>query len=201
MIMQKSFSELVIEGQFVLVKGFLMGYLHGSDHEFDYFFHRKDGIRRETFKEFIKELFEFESHVHVCLDNNVVPKFLKAIEKSKEKIGLEVKSVRAITSASFSFSFEIFNEELAKETEALFENSPAGVKVIDYKPTEEVSNDAVGVEGYAPVHSFVARGSGKAEGNFHDIMELYLNIKRSHGSECVICSEINLDLEETVKEL
>ena len=59
--MQKSFSELVIEGQFVLVKGFIMGFLHGSDQEFDYFFHRKHGIRRETFKEFIKELFEFES--------------------------------------------------------------------------------------------------------------------------------------------
>ncbi len=199
--MQKSFSELVIEGQFVLVKGFIMGFLHGSDQEFDYFFHRKHGIRRETFKEFIKELFEFESHVHVCLDNNVVPKFLKAIEKSEEKIGLEVRSVRSISSANFTFSFEIFNKELAEDIKNVFENSPAGVKVMDYKPIEEKTNDAVGVEGYAPVHSFVARGSGKAEGNFHDIMELYLNIKRSHGSESVMCSEINLDLEDTVKEL
>ena len=199
--MQKSFSELVIEGQFVLVKGFIMGFLYGSDHEFDYFFHRKDGIRRETFKEFIKELFEFDSHVHLCLDNNVVPKFLKAIEKSKEKIGLEVRSVRAIGSANFSFSFEIYNKNLAEDIKKIFENSPAGVKVIDYKPTEEIADDAVGVEGYAPVHSFVARASGKAEGNFHDIMELYLNVKRSKGSESIMCSEINLDLEETVKEL
>ena len=181
--MQKSFSELVIEGQFVLVKGFIMGFLHGSDQKFDYFFHRKHGIRRETFKEFIKELFEFESHVHVCLDNNIIPKFLKAIEKSEEKIGLEVRSVKAINSANFTFSFEIFNKELADDIKNVFENSPAGVKVMDYKPIEEVANDAVGVEGYAPVHSFVARGSGTAEGNFHDIMELYLNIIRSKGSE------------------
>ena len=199
--MQKSFSELVIEGQFVLVKGFIMGFLHGSDQEFDYFFHRKHGIRRETFKEFIKELFEFESHVHVCLDNNIIPKFLKAIEKSEEKIGLEIKSVKAINSANFTFSFEIFNKELADDIKIVFENSPAGVKVMDYKPIEEVANDAVGVEGYAPVHSFVARGNGTAEGNFHDIMELYLNIKRSKGSESIMCSEINLELEDTVKEL
>jgi hypothetical protein len=199
--MQKSFSELVIEGPFLLVKGFILGFLHGSDNKAEYFFHRKHGIRRETFKEFIKELFEFENHVHVCLNNNIVSKFLNAIEQTKENIELEVKSVKAIKSANFSFSFEIFNEELAKETEALFENSPAGVTVIDYKPVEEVTDDAVGVEGYAPVHSFVASGSGKTEGTFCDIMELYLSIKRSKGSESIMCSEISLDLEETVKEL
>lgn len=199
--MQKSFSELVIEGPFVLVKGFIMGFLYGSDIEFDYFFHRKHGIRRETFREFIKELFEFDSYVHLCLENNVVPKFIKAIEKSHDKIGLAVKSLRAIRSASFSFSYEIFNEDLAKETKALFENSPAGVQVTDYKPIEEISDDAIGVEAYAPVHSFITRGSGKARGNFHDIMELYLNIKRSKASESIMCSEIKLDLEDTVKEL
>ena len=199
--MQKSFSELVIEGQFVLVKGFILGFLHGSDHEFDYFFHRKYGIRRETFKEFIKELFEFENHVHVCLENNVIPKFIKAIEKSKENIGMEVKSVRAISSANFTFSFEIFNEELAKETKDLFKNSPAGVKISGYKPVEEIDKDAAGIEGYTPVHEFAARGNGTANGNFHDIMELFLNIKRSNASESVMCSEINLELEETIKEL
>lgn len=198
--MHKSFSEIVIEGQFILVKGFIMGFLHGSNQEFDYFFHRKHGIRRETFKEVIKELFEFDSHVHLCLDNNIIPKFLKAIEKSHEKIGLEIKSVRAIKSANFSFSYEIFNEELANKVKELFENSPAGISMIDYQPTVEKSDDAVGVEGYAPVHDFVARGNGKAEGNFYDVMELYLNVKRSKGSESIMCSEINLDLEEKITE-
>lgn len=199
--MQKNFSEIVIEGPFLLVKGFILGFLHSSGNEMDYFFHRKYGIRRETFKEFLKELFEFENYVHVCLNNNIVPKFLKAIEATEKNIGLEVKSVKAIKSANFSFSFEIFNEELAKETETLFDNSPAGVKVKDYKPVEEVSDDAVGAEGYAPVHSFTARGSGQAEGSFSDIMKLYLDIKRSKGSESIICSEINLELEDTIKEL
>lgn len=199
--MHKSFSELVVKGQFVLVKGFLMGFLHGSDHEFDYFFHRKYGIRRETFKEFIKEIFEFDTHVHVCLENNVVPKFLKAIQQSNEKIGLEVKSVRAISSANFTFSFEIFNEELAKEAEELFKNLPADVQISGYNPIEEINKDAAGIEGYTPVHEFSARGNGTAKGNFHDIMELFLSIKRSKASESVMCSEINLELEDTIKEL
>ena len=122
--MHKNFSELVIEGPFLLVKGFILGFLHGSEQEVEYFFHRKHGIKRETFKEFIKELFEFDNHVHVCLDNNIIPKLLKAVGQTKDNIELEVKSVRSIKSANFSFSFEIFNEELAKETKALFEKSP-----------------------------------------------------------------------------
>ena len=107
--MVHNFSEIVIKGPFFLVKGFLMGYLYASSKKFEYFFHRKTGIRRETLKDLIKEYFEFESNVHLCMENNVVPKFLSAIENSYEKIGLSVESVKTIQSACFSFSYEIFN--------------------------------------------------------------------------------------------
>ena len=90
--MVKSFSEIVIEGHFGLVKGFLMGFLYGGEKEFSYFFHRKSGIRRETFKDLLKELFEFENYVHLCIENSKVSKFNKAIEKSHDKIGLQVRS-------------------------------------------------------------------------------------------------------------
>ena len=105
--MAKGFSELVIEGPFGLVKGFLMGFIYGSGKEYNYFFHRKEGIRRETFKEILKELFEYENYVHVCLENEAVAKFSEAIDYAHEKIGLSVKS------AYFSFSYELFNEELS----------------------------------------------------------------------------------------
>ncbi len=193
--MQKDFSEIVIEGPFILVKGFLMGFLYGSNEDFKYFFHRKHGIRRETFREFIKEFFELDSYVHLCLENSVLKKFLTAIEESKEKISLEVKSIQKIKSASFSFSYEIFNEELANETKMIFDTSPAGVHMSDYHTSEETENDAIGVEGYAPVHSFVSRGSGKTDGDFLEVMELYLKIKKSKASESIICKDIFLDLE------
>jgi hypothetical protein len=193
--MKKHFSEMVIEGPFILVKGFLMGFLYGSDRQFQYFFHRKHGIRRETFREFIKELFEFENYVHLCLENSIVQNFSDAIKKSNEKIGLKIKSVRKIKSANFSFSYEIFNQELAAEAKKLFENLPAGLELSDFNTNEEIADDAVGPEGYAPVHSFISRSSGKAKGDFLDIMELFLRIKKSKLSESVICSRIHLDLE------
>ncbi|MBD3223891.1 MAG: hypothetical protein GF313_04130, partial [Caldithrix sp.] len=65
--MSRKFSELVIEGPFMLVKGFLVGFLAVKNPEGRYFFHRKAGIRRETFKEFLKDFFELDNYVHLCL--------------------------------------------------------------------------------------------------------------------------------------
>jgi len=194
--MQSNFSEIVIEGPFVLVKGFLMGYLYGSKKEFRYFFHRKHGIRRETFREFIKELFEFESYVHLCLENNILQEFLGAVENAKDKIGLEVKSIRNINGANFSFSYEIFNKDIGQEIKTIFDNCSSGVKLKDFNTDEQSAKDAEGIEAYAPAHSYIARGSGKAEGNILDVMDLYLSIKKSNASENVVCSSIALDLEE-----
>ena len=65
--MEKTFSEIVIEGPFILVKGFLIGFRSAMD-PFDYFFHRKAGIRRETLRDVMVDLFELENLVHVCVE-------------------------------------------------------------------------------------------------------------------------------------
>ena len=67
-----TFSELVIEGAFALVKGFLMGFLCTYPELPRYFLHRKIGIRRHTLRDFLSELFEFENLVHLCLEDSVV---------------------------------------------------------------------------------------------------------------------------------
>ena len=149
--MVKSFSEIVIEGPFGLVKGFLMGFLYGGNKEFSYFFHRKAGIRRDTLKNLLKELFEFENYVHLCIENSNVPKFTKAIEKAHDKIGLRVKSVKKIKSASFNFSYEIFNEKIANEIKNLFLEDAKKVKLLNYKPLHIKDKAAMGIEGYALV--------------------------------------------------
>jgi hypothetical protein len=194
--MVHNFSEIVIKGPFFLVKGFLMGYLYASSKKFEYFFHRKSGIRRETLKDLIREYFEFENYVHLCMENNVVPKFLSAIEKSYEKIGLSVESVRNIQLARFSFSYEVFSENLSRELKLLFLQEKNGLKIIDYKPTEQKCKDAGGVEGYAPIHSYISEGSGKVEGNFYPVMQLFLSLKKSSASNFITCSDISLQLEE-----
>jgi hypothetical protein len=194
-IMVKSFSEIVIEGHFGLVKGFLMGFLYGSEKEFSYFFHRKSGIRRETLKDLLKELFEFENFVHLCIESSKVSKFIKAIENSNDKIGLQVQSVKKIKSAGFNFSYEVFNEEIAYEIKNLFLEDAKKVKLQNYKPVNIKDKEAIGIEGYAPEHHFIGRGSGQVKGNFLYVMELYLKIKRCKSSELIISNDIILQLE------
>lgn len=199
--MPVSFTELVIEGQFVLVKGFLMGFLFGSEKPFRYFFHRKYGIRRETFREFIKEIFELDNVTHLCIEDKMVAKFISAVEQSHDKIGLEVKSIRNIEKAKLDFSYEVFNEKLAAEIKQAFEDLPDQVELIEPRFNEEHAKDAVGLEGYAPVHDFVSSGKGQLSGDFGGIMEVYLRIKRAEWADSVRTGEIKLNLVDREKEL
>jgi len=199
--MAASFSELIIEGQFALVKGFLMGFYFGSEKPLKYFFHRKHGIRRETFGEFLKEMLEMDTYTHVCIEDNIVARFISAIERSEDKIGLKVKAVRNIKAAKFEFSYDLFNEDQARQANEIFSNVPPGVTLSGYQPKELRESDAKGMEGYAPVHEYESSASGTVEGNFGGVMDLFLAIKRSDLAENINCSEITLDLEEKQKDL
>ncbi len=192
----RPFSELVIEGPFLLVKGFLVGFLSCAKPEGKYFFHRKSGIRRETLKDFLKDFFELDNYVHLCLETELVDQFLGAAKFYQEKTGMKVQSVRSIRSASFSIAYEFYNEKLAGKAKKMLQDLPSGVKITDYAPLEIKDERGEGIEAYAPLHKFTSRGKGEVVGDFGGVLELYLTIKRSDISESIICSDVRLDLEE-----
>ncbi len=194
--MKTTFSEIVIEGRFMLVKGFLLGFLSVKNPEGKYFFHRKAGIRRETFKDLLKEFFELDNYVHLCLEDNLVKPFVEASKLYTKITGNEVKSIRPITSARFSFAFEVFNREAAAEIKNVIEHLPEGVKLTDFFPYEEKDAEGKGTEAYAPLHEYVYRAKGVLEGDFSGVMDVYLNLKRSKYSESIICSDVKLELGE-----
>lgn len=189
------YSEVVIQGPFMLVKGFLLGFLSQTKADSKYFFHRKAGIRRETFKELLKELFELEDHVHVCLESALVEPFSKALELYTKITGNEIKSVKPVSGGWFNFSFEVYNKEIAADIRAIFETLPDGVSLEDYFPTEEQDVSASGAEGYAPLHEYVFRARGKVKGDFEGVMDLFLKIKRGELSDAIVCSEVHLEFE------
>ncbi len=193
--MSRQYSELVIEGPFMLIKGFLLGFLSVKNPEGRYFFHRKSGIRRETFKEFLKEFFEMDNYVHLCLENDLIEPFQKAIERYKQTTHIEIQSQKGIEAASFSFAYEFYNEALANTAKDIIENLPENVTLVDYYPYESRDEKGVGVETYSPLHEFTARAKGTVQGDFEGVIDLYLNLKRSEISESVICSDIRLEFE------
>jgi len=193
--MARSYHEIVVEGPFMLAKGFLVGFLAGTKSEGRYFFHRKAGIRRETLKGFLKEFFELDNHVHLCLESALVDKFEEATYLYTKITDMKVVSTRIINSASFSFAYEFYNEDLAKKAKEMLSNLPEGVKITDYFPYEEKDIEGAGIESYAPLHEFTARGKGTVMGDFEGVIDLFLKIKRSDISESIICGEVRLALD------
>ncbi len=193
--MSKKYSELIIEGSFMLAKGFLLGFLSTVQGQGKYFFHRKSGIRRETLRELLKDFFELDNHVHVCLEQPLVDKFKTASSFYTEITGNKIVSEKAIDSASFSFSYEFFNQDLAKQAKDILNNLPEGVSLTDYFPFEEQAAEGHGIEGYTPLHEFTTRARGKLSGDFEGIMDIYLKIKKSNLSESIICNEVVLKFE------
>ena len=122
--MKTTFSELVIEGPFALVKGFLVGFLCTYPELPRYFLHRKVGIRRHTLRDLLSELFEFENLVHLCLEDSVVEEFKRAIARATPPISISIKSLKKIASTEFNFSFEIFDKTLADRCKGMFSNLP-----------------------------------------------------------------------------
>ncbi len=111
--MSKPFVELVISSPFILVKGFLMGFLTGGDHQASYYFSRRHGIQTETLAEHLKEWLGFENFVYLCLERAIMPQFLKAVHANHEKLGMEVISCRAILSASFELEARLLDKNSA----------------------------------------------------------------------------------------
>ncbi|NOX90756.1 MAG: hypothetical protein GXO77_17280 [Calditrichaeota bacterium] len=192
--MGKSFSEIVIEGPFMLIKGFLLGFLACRKPDATYFFHRKTNIRRETLKEFVKEFFELENYVHLCLEDELIEPFKEAVSLYNKVTGYEIKSIKSIKSAEFSFAAEIFEKDYATQFKEMLNNLPEGVKLIDYFPNELVEKDAKGLESYAPLHDYIFRAKGIVSGDFEGVVDLYMKIKRSELNDFVICSEIKLKM-------
>ena len=113
--MEAKFSELVISGSFALVKGFLLGFRGGTGKDFDYFFHRKSGIRRDTLAELLKEVLDMDNYVHLCLEQAVVQDFKQAVAGAEPLVGVKIKKARPIKLGRFDFSFVINNREAAEK--------------------------------------------------------------------------------------
>ncbi len=190
--MSTKFSELVVEGPFTMVKGLLLGFLGCQKPDGKYFFHRKENIRRDTLKEFLKELFELENYVHFCLEDDLVEPFKEAVKLYTEKTGYKIKSIKPIKGGEFSFAAEFFDRKLADEFRKTIENLPEGVKMERYYPSEQVNEDGKGIEVYAPLHEYIFRAKGTVSGDFEGIMDLYIKIKKSDFGDFVILTPIQL---------
>jgi hypothetical protein len=194
-----SYCELVVEGPFILVKGFLVGFWSCTEPRPRYFLHRKSGIRRETLRDVLGELFEWENLVHICLEKQSLEAFQKAVDLARPVIGIKVRSVGSIRGASFDFSFQVFNRALADECKKIFGDLPEDVDLVGWNPTEEITDEArkESLSGYVGVHPYAYTGKATVRGECGGVVDLYLRCKRSKARDFILTGEITLDLADS----
>jgi len=188
--MGKSFTKLTIDGHFILVKGFLMGFWSTQTPQPRYFFHRNTGIHNETFKEIITEFFELKDEVSLCLESDAVPAFLQAVEEARPIIGISVTATDPVRTGEFKFSFKIHNREMGEACKVIFFNPPEGVKLRDFGPQEAVREEG---KSDPHLHAYVYTGQGTATGDIGGIISLYLACKRSKASDLITTEDVLLD--------
>ncbi|MBN1482312.1 hypothetical protein EH223_08925 [candidate division KSB1 bacterium] len=190
--MSTQFSEVIIKAPFLMVKGFLMGYMQGAKKDFEYFFHRKHSIKRESMGELMRELFHVECHTHICLPTDIFPDFQQALHNVEHKLCAQVESAKQIKSASFTFSFHNYNEAETGIYKELFRNIPRNVELINYNPLELRGDALVGVSEYTHINQYVYEGYGTVSGDFQGVMDFYLKVKRHRLVDSILCGEVKL---------
>jgi hypothetical protein len=192
--MEKEFYELVIEGPYILIKGFITGLLIGSKNMGTVIYNKEKSIKRESFSELLKEWIGVSEHLtHVIISSDIYEMVTREIETSFDDINMKVISSKKIRKACFEFKYEAFAERYGIELKNFFKDLPSGVSLLpDYKPVEEIHKEAKGIELYAPEHDYKVSAEGTVEGPLPEIIGLYEQAKEK---DLIKLKEITLHFE------
>ena len=172
--MATTYTEIMIKGEPVLIKGFVIGFLEGRGDKGDTFV-EEERIEEDSPLEMILHFFTGHPHlVPVIAETGMVESLCKALQNRKEEIPSEVMSVRDVTGAFFEFKYKAFSEEVGKSLQAFFSDLPEGVEMkAGYKPEEKITPSGKGVEAYAPLHDYELKGSGVVRGGVKEVYRFY----------------------------
>jgi hypothetical protein len=172
--MENKFTEVVFEGHYDTVRGFIEGFQDGMGTAHKFFFSSEAGIEAETFAELIKE-WVFLGHKlhHVVMEDALFAKIKDVLSRKGKDALLNSSSIKATTcvkEASFNFKFDAYARKYADEIKELLSNLPQGVSLHHYKPEEKIDPDAEGVELYAPAHDYIFHGKGTIIGPVEQVV-------------------------------
>jgi len=195
--MNRKYSELVIKGPFLLVKGFIMGFLSGNGKDSPYYFHRKHGIQRETMKDVLKDVLDVDNYVHLCIATNLYKPFREALQNSASEHALSIESKKDIQSANFHFSMASYNENISKKILNIIQHPTEGAQLKGYKIHKMIDDSSVPLAAYSPVHKYELHTSGMIDGDFSGVMETYNQLRFGEFSESILLSEVSLEFTHT----
>ena len=177
------FEEFLIEGSEVTLRAFVLGFVAGRGASEPGHFGVDLDVDPDSFGERLKALFTAGSHHLYFAPSALAEPLAAALERHGKELSLRLERRRTVESASFTFRYEVYSREMAAEMKRAFMQSlPPGVRVEDFSERQEVHPEAHGTELYAPLHAYIARGSGRIVGEFSSVIAVW---KRCHDREFV----------------
>lgn len=192
--MSKQFCEIVVDSPFVLFKGFFMGFISCFQQKPLYYFHKYEGIRIETLTEHFKEWLGLETHVHLCIGEELADKLEDAIANSFDKLGIAVISNKKIDKANFTFKIGLYDDKLVDKFKEDI-NRLAGVNTVIHLKEAEIIDPGwqdVGVGAVNLIPPIHHAFEGDFSGEFEDILISYRKLK---SNPLIKLSEIHLKLQ------
>ncbi len=189
--MRGKWYEIVIEGSFDLIKGFITGFFEGRKITGAIIFEREHHVKREDgLEHLLRAIHVEEDRVHILMGKRTFRILDQALKNRKHEIPLKVVSEKEIVRAHFNFTYAAYGKQFGNELKRLFKNLPEGVRLEGYQPEEIERKTKDSTAGYAPLHKYEIKARGRVSGPAKDVIDFY---DRLEHNALIEFEEIELD--------
>lgn len=177
--MNKSYYEVVVEGSYDLIRGFVLGFMEGKEISGESIFEEEEHIKAEgTLEQLLRMTGIKGNRIHIIIGAGFYKLLNDAFVNVKGRMDLKVISVKEITSACFNFQYRAFTKELGDELKNIFSDLKGELKIRgDYSPEEYVMPEGKGIEAYAPLHAYELSAKGEIYGPARETLDFYRKLE------------------------
>jgi len=195
--MNEQYYEVVIEGHFDLMKGFIMGFLAGRGIEGGVFFDQECHIEGGCSTGPLMRLIGARDNVSIVIVGSGLHDLLvAALNRHPHVIPLRIRKVRKVLSAAFNCKFRTYSREVGAELKDIVNRIPEGVDgKSGFEMHEKLDPEGKGIELFTPLHDYELTGKGRISGSVKGVLDLYQRLERF---EVVELGELELTFGETV---
>jgi hypothetical protein len=173
--MMKKYHEVVFEGSFDFMKGFILGFSEGRGIQGEAIFEVEHHIENERkFGQLLRLIGRKENQTNLIIGSGLLDIIREAIEKRNLRNDLKIVSVREITEAYFEFSYHAYSRKTGGVLKIFFGSLPPGLRIEKGDgPKETVNPEGKGIEAYAPLHEYEIEAKGEIHGPVKEVINFY----------------------------
>ena len=188
--MIEEYVEVVLEGPFDFIKGFVLGFMEGRGISGDVIFEEAGSAKGDVFVRLLRFVRLEQDRVHLIVGAGIHELLKEALEKRQDEAPIRIVRVRKIGEARFGFRYRTYSRPFGDELKNLFQNLPEGLHLEGYEPKETLRPESKAIEAYAPEHPYAVEASGTVSGRAKEAIDLYNHLGRY---EIVELGDIEMD--------